>query len=61
MLPVEGSEKFARRWQEGFGEEGVRLYVHRGENSDHGFDCELDVDVEWVRDGLDVVSSVWLE
>ncbi|KAG4029792.1 hypothetical protein MFRU_014g00910 [Monilinia fructicola] len=61
VLPVEGSEKFARRWQEGFGEEGVRLYVHRGENSDHGFDCELDVDVEWVRDGLDVVSSVWLE
>ncbi|KAB8302383.1 hypothetical protein EYC80_005807 [Monilinia laxa] len=37
VLPVEGSEKFVGRWREGFGEEAARLYVHRGEDSEHGF------------------------
>ncbi|ESZ97901.1 hypothetical protein SBOR_1713 [Sclerotinia borealis F-4128] len=58
VLPVEGSTKFAGKWSEEFGEESLKFYVETG--AEHGFDCEADVDVGWVKDGLEVVKGVWL-
>ncbi|CCD45536.1 putative alpha beta hydrolase fold-3 domain protein [Botrytis cinerea BcDW1] len=58
VLPVAGTTKFARKWREAFGEEG--LMVHTEEGEDHGFDTETDVDAGWVKERLEKVVGVWL-
>lgn len=59
VLPVEGSEKFAKKWTEAFGEEGLKLHVEKG--ADHGFDGSMDVDVPWIKEGLEGTVKAWLE
>ncbi|KAF5878458.1 putative alpha beta hydrolase fold-3 domain protein [Botrytis fragariae] len=58
VLPVAGITKFAGKWREAFGGEG--LMVHIEEGADHGFDTEADVDAGWVKERLDKVVGVWL-
>lgn len=59
VLPVEGTTKLGARWKEIFGDEGLKMHVEMG--AEHGFDCEADVEVGWMREGLEEIEGVWLE
>ncbi|EXJ57020.1 hypothetical protein A1O7_07364 [Cladophialophora yegresii CBS 114405] len=58
-VPVEGSEKWAQKAREKFGEGKVDLIVQPGE---HGFDTDPSVTLEtpWLKDGLGRITEAWL-
>ncbi len=57
-VPVKGSVRFVEEYRKRFGDEAVHFYTGPGE---HGFDNEVALETEWLREGLEKVTGAWLE
>ena len=57
MVPVVGSERFVEALSKKLPEVPVRLDVRTG---DHGFDGDVTVEDEWVKEDVDFITRYWL-
>lgn len=57
-VPIEGTRRFLRVLEEIDHHNKYRGLFRPG---DHGFDSQATLEDEWLRDGLDWISSEWLE